>query len=326
MFTSEIPRFVINLDGDVRDRWAEVIVTGHKDVQRVAHEIIADYAYIPDFVRRLLGCVLTYVYRLSGGRYFGEMKAWARAMGWPVGDVVAMNCMYELSHITDIPSIFGCTAGVRWIPRRGMVHVRSLDWPLRNIGCATRLFEFRRKERSFVAVGIAGYVGVLSGMLPGAYSATINWAPPDGVSAGGFGPAFLLREVLETCNTYASAVRTLASAPLATSVFYTVCGTKKGQACVIERTQQDAAIREAEVLVQGNHHVAEKFLENNVDDELLVDSVERTDALERKLRHVRDVEDAAIALDVDPVLNADTCQQMVFLPASGKIQAWRWLD
>lgn len=326
MFTSEIPRFVINLEDDERDRWTEVIAADHKDVRRVAREVTEDYAYLPGFVRHLLARALTYAYKLPGGRYFGEMKAWAQAMGWPVGDVVAMNCAYELSHITDASSIFGCTAGVRWVPHHGMVHVRSLDWPLRNIGRATRLFEFRRKARSFVAVGISGYVGVLSGMLPGAYSATINWAPPDGVSVGGFGPAFLLREVLETCNTYASAVRALASAPLAASVFYTVCGTKKGQACVIERTQQDAVIRKEEVLVQGNHHAAERFLGNNVDDELLVDSTERTDALERKLRRVRDVEDAATALDVDPVLNDDTCQQMVFSPASGEIQAWRWLD
>jgi hypothetical protein len=38
-------------------------------------------------------------------------------------------------------------------------------------------------------------------MLPHAYSVTINWAPPAAFPCFNFGPAFLLREVLETCDT-----------------------------------------------------------------------------------------------------------------------------
>ena len=39
-------------------------------------------------------------------------------------------------------------------------------------------------------------VGVLSGMLPGAYSATINWAPPARAPTFRFGPTFLLRDAM----------------------------------------------------------------------------------------------------------------------------------
>src|SRR6476469_1818226 len=124
-----------------------------------------------------------------------------------------------------------------------MIHVRTLDWPLATMGDATRLFRFRRGAREFVSVGVPGHVGVLSGMLPRAYSVTINWAPPAGFPPFDFGPAFLLRDTLETCDSYDETVRRLAETRLSTSVFFTICGTEKDQACVLERTQREAILR-----------------------------------------------------------------------------------
>lgn len=60
-----------------------------------------------------------------------------------------LNGAYELSHVR-FPKLFGCTAGVRHVEDLGMVHVRSLDWPLASMGIATRLFRFRRGGREFV--------------------------------------------------------------------------------------------------------------------------------------------------------------------------------
>src|SRR6516162_8776918 len=105
--------------------------------------------------------------------------------------------------------MFGCTTGVRWADGLGLVHVRTLDWPLPAMGSATRLFRFRRGAREFVAVGVPSQVSVLSGMLPGAYSVSINWAPPAAMPSFEFGPAFLVRQTLETCDSYAAAVQAL---------------------------------------------------------------------------------------------------------------------
>src|SRR6185369_4971423 len=98
-------------------------------------------------------------------------------------------------------------------------------------------------KREFVSVGVPGQVGVLSGMLPKAYSVTINWAPPASFPSFDFGPAFLVRDTLETCDTYDAAVHALEQTKLSTSVFFTVCGTEKDQACVIERTHNTAEVR-----------------------------------------------------------------------------------
>jgi hypothetical protein len=153
---------------------------------------------------------------------------------------------------------------MRWIDGLGIVHVRNLDSPLAAMGPATRLFHFRRGAREFVSVGVPGHVGVLPGMLPRAYSVTINWAPPAAFPTFDFGPGFLFRDTLETCDSYESAVETLTHKQLSTGVFFAVCGTDKDQARVIERTQRAAALRSmaGTVLIQSNRHVDERFVKN----------------------------------------------------------------
>ncbi|MCK5806215.1 MAG: hypothetical protein KAI66_25510, partial [Lentisphaeria bacterium] len=256
-----------------------------------------------------------------------ELEAWAEALGYPLREVIMLNCSYEMSHVGG--GVLGCTAGVRWVPGLGMVHLRNMDWPLKNIGAATRVFEFHHGERVFYAVGISGFVGVLSGMLPGGYSVTINWAPPVDRPRFDFGPAFLLRAVFEECDTYEEAVQVLRDTPLASPVFFTVCGVKKGQACVIERTRGDAVVRKfkAPVLAQGNHHVARKFRSHNWDEELVEDSQGRVACMEEELgrRSRGSLDELAACLDVEPVLNEESYQQMAFCPRTGEMKVWRWV-
>jgi hypothetical protein len=180
-----------------------------------------------------------------------------------------------------------------------------------------------------VSVGIAGFVGVLSGMVPGAYSATINLAPSDEFPGFDFGPAFLLRKVLEDCVDYDDAVDYLSNTDLAAPVFFTVCGTKRGQACVVERTRTRSAIRQMSggVLTQANHYV-KKFKTNNRFAGDLEYSEERARALLASLGQVRAAEaldEVAAALDVDPVTNEESYQQMAFCPKTGDFRVWRWV-
>jgi hypothetical protein len=177
-------------------------------------------------------------------------------------------------------------------------------------------------------------VSVLSGMLPGAYSITINWAPPASRPSFDFGPAFLLRHTLESCDSYGAAVETLRRTPLSTSVFFTVCGTESGQACVIERTRRMAAVREmvGPALAQANHHVDPRFIRNNdllaeVEEEgFHEDSGQRAEALDRDLTEMGPIctlERMSGVLDRPPVFNRYTVQRMAFCPRTGDVRVWR---
>lgn len=235
MFSTDIPTFTIDLDRPESERWSAVIAQTRESAQQLLREAGTELRYVPQFVQQFFA----WLYRWRGGMYTGEIAALARGLGVSNGTATVLNCAYELSHLHR-PKLLGCTAGVRHIEGRGMVHVRTLDWPLPSIGPATCLFRFRKGAREFVVVGVPGQVGALSGMVPGGYSVTINWAPPGRNPNFNWGPTFFLRHVLETCDTYAQAVAMLRDTALSTSVFFTVCGTKQGEGCVIERSQREA--------------------------------------------------------------------------------------
>jgi hypothetical protein len=332
MFTRDVPAYVIDLGSDEPTRWGEVASREREVASRLVKQAGAEFERVPGLVRSLFAGL----YKAFGGLYAGELEAWANALGVSVGTVTMLNCAYELSHLRW-PKLFGCTAGVRWVDGLGMVHVRTLDWPLGAMGIGTRLFRFRRGAREFVSAGVPGHVGVLSGMLPGVYSVTINWAPPVAFPTFDFGPAFLLRDTLESCESYDAAARVLTETPLSTSVFFTICGTEKHQACVIERTQREAAVRSmtGPVLVQANHHVARQFVANNEDLREVEEGEEafsiegsslRAEALARELAGIHSpckLEDAARVLDAPTVLNSLTCQQIAFCPQTGDVDVWR---
>lgn len=335
MFEAGAPTWTIDLGRDEGQRWAEVISHERSVAGRLVQEAATEIERVPELVR----WVFARLYQRSGGLYQREIEAWAEGMGVSVGTATMLNCAYELSHLRW-PRPLGCTTGVLRAEGLGMVHVRNLDWPLPGMGDATRLFRFRKGSREFVSVGVPGQVGVLSGMVPGAYSATINWAPPGPMPTFEFGPTFLLRRTLETCDSYEMAVLALTQTPLSAGVFFTLCGAENGQACVIERTQRSSAARQwsQSALVQANHHVSGSFASlNGTLDEVAAEGEEeftldgcrrRHDVLRRTLdggATPRSLDEAAAALDVAPVLNALTCQKMVFCPRTGEVRVWRRL-
>lgn len=335
MFTSEVPSYVVDLGLPEAERWAEVIAAEKENARQLIDRAAADLERVPKTARWTFG----QLYRMFGGLYQGEIAAWAEALGVSVGTATMLNCLYELSHLPQ-PKWLGCTAGICWMEGHGMVHVRTLDWPIEGMGEATRLFRFKKGNREFVSIAMPGQVGMLSGMLPGAYSVTINWAPPAALPNFDFGPGFLLRDVFETCDTYDAAVNRLTKEPLSTSVFYTVCGTEKAQACVIERTQAGAAVRPftgKEPLVQANHHIAPTFARNNeaIREVPPEEEVFSIDGSTKRVKIMQDglaalpatcsLEAMAAPLDVPTVLNSQTCQKMVFCPATGELKLWRLL-
>lgn len=331
-----LPEYLIDLHLPEARRWRHVVRAQGAAARRLAQEAVGQLESVPAVGHWFFGRW----YRLTGGLYWDEMAAWAAHFGLDADTVCLLNCLYELSHVRlrhFTLGLLGCTAGVHWNPAHGMVHVRNLDWPLKRIGPASCRFRFRRGRREFVAVGMAGQVGILSGMLPGRYSVTLNWAPPAQRPRFSFGPTFLLRHALETCDTYEEIVTLLRATPLATSVFYVVCGAQEGEGCVIERTPDAAVLRryESEPLTQTNHYIARRFHPFNAEIAIpphpdafvtLADSRQRMHVLAESLATLGAAPELSRyhrALNLAPVLNADTAQQMVFCPASGEIRAWR---
>src|SRR5262245_18591265 len=125
MNTRKVPTYVIDLDKPESERWSEVIASETENARRLVQEAAAEFARVPEAARWLFA----HAYRLLGGLYHDDIKAWATGLGVTVGTATLLNCAYEFSHVR-FPKIFGCTAGIRWVDGLGLVHARTLDWPL----------------------------------------------------------------------------------------------------------------------------------------------------------------------------------------------------
>jgi len=325
-------QYTIDLTLPEKERWSHVIRAEWAPAHSLMLNSIRDLETIPKAARYLI----SKAYQAVGGLYVGEMKAWAESLDVPLSDFILVQCGYDLEHAGRKIPLMGCTSGIRNTANHGMVHIRSMDWSLEGAGRATRIFRFINEDREFLAVGMVGMIGVLSGMVPGAYSATINWAAPEGIPRfTALSPLFLLREILESCDTYEEAVYSLQKTPISTNVYFTVCGAKKGQACTIERGKDTASVRKFKdgTHSQSNHYQTRPFLKLNKsesltegdegDQSLLESSSDRLiTMLEQFNSGFSKLESYEQVLRKKPIRNDQTIHQMAFRPKTGDLCVW----
>jgi hypothetical protein len=179
----------------------------------------------------------------SRSPYAVEVRAIAAALDFP--GIWFLNGCYQ----------WGCTAlareqgGAQWL-------VRTLDWPFPGLGRHLEVARMRGVAGDFDNVTWPGYVGILTASAPGRFAACINQAPmrrrtrrpwlrPYDIALNArqtwriraIPPDHLLREVFETCKTFAEAKHRLEITPIARPAIYTLVGCHDGERCVIERTQ-----------------------------------------------------------------------------------------
>ena len=281
----------IDLSAPPEAMWDEVIRRDGEEIRALADTIwewMADRAGPLSVFLDPVADIFAHLLERTGARHGDEVISIADRLGIDRDRVAVLQRLYSLSHL-------GCTTAIRGLGYHGMTLVRTLDWGeidnpavTRAIANATRIFKFHRDSSPvFTAVGIAGCVGILSGMVPGCYAAAINWAanPQDRAGLGpGEEPLFRLREVLSGCDTYADAVAALQRGGLSSSVYMSVCGAGAGEGCTIEYARIDrapgftVALRRYDdhrpVLALANHYVA--IQEPHANDE--VDATERSEA------------------------------------------------
>ena len=335
--------------------WRDVLAQDQDDIKALARRGLAQLrsgggSPLPLWLIRTLSLLLYWWCVIAKRHYVQESNAIAKAVAVDRNIMTALQRVYTLSHI-------GCTAAVFQHPDHGMVHVRCLDWEVMRpeIIQATRLFDFQFGGKTvFVAAGIAGMVGVLSGIRPGKYSITINWAQSRGATIPWLkqDPTLLVRHVLETCDSYEEAVDRLANTEVGAPVYYIVCGAETGQGCVIEVAhlgllRQQVNVRhldgERPWLVQTNHYDENGALGwQNIAQPIPPRPNWEEEPLEVSSRERRRVMEASVAgavaqrsatfpqlvesIRVSPVQNIHTVQQMVLHPQSGQVRVWAGVD
>ncbi|XP_054634107.1 acid ceramidase isoform X1 [Dunckerocampus dactyliophorus] len=175
--------------------------------------------------------------------------------GGDVGEVVLFNIFYEVFTV--------CTSVIAEDAKGNLLHARNLDfglfmgWDERNKSWVVSELlkplvvnvDFKRnKQTVFKSTSFAGYVGMLTGIKPTAFTLTMNERfSLDGGYIGilewilgkrdGIWMSFLTRSVLENATSYEEAKGRLAQTKLLAPAYFILGGNSTGQGCIITRSR-----------------------------------------------------------------------------------------
>eukprot|EP01063_Lacrimia_lanifica_P018117 TRINITY_DN25077_c0_g1_i1.p1 TRINITY_DN25077_c0_g1~~TRINITY_DN25077_c0_g1_i1.p1 ORF type:complete len:380 (+),score=144.23 TRINITY_DN25077_c0_g1_i1:62-1201(+) len=269
---AQAPLVEVNLDLPPERRWdAAVAECGGADAGKLISK------YLADVTKKLPTAVVALIQALAGDldrvgvsipkELRVEMKALAEALDLPVGDVVMLNYIYSLRSLagkggsnTTGPLPDGaawtphaCTSIVATEAASGTpYHVRNMDWnlPADERQQATFLCNFTKGNRTvFLGACYIGFVGVPSGMVPGAgggYGVTLNERAEGGniledllaaTVLGGWDPTHMIRKVLVTASTYEDALGELRKLTLSAPAYFIVSGPRPQEGVVVTRNR-----------------------------------------------------------------------------------------
>jgi len=223
---------------------------------------------------------------------------------------------------------------------------RTLDWPLNGLGRHIEVARMRGPAGEFFNVTWPGFVGVLTALAPGRFAASINQAPlrrrtrhpwlrPLDVAITGvrtwhrvrhMPPDHLLRLVFETCAGYADAKRMLETVPVARPVIFTLAGCRRGDRCVIERTEEAHLSREDDTAAANDWLQRRDSWEGRVGaDKVFTCSYEEAAENSKRRREALAVWNGQLAPGgfawlAPPVLNRYTRLAVEMCPAAGTLR------
>ena len=263
----------------------------------------------------------------TGTPYLAELNRIAAGTGVP--GVHLLNASYE----------WGCTALAAPAPGgRSARLLRTLDWSFHGLGRGVQLLRQKGPAGDFAHLAWPGGVGLLTGLAPGRFAASINQPPIkrrapgdaptldaafaafDAWRSRGRWPALhLLRHVFETAPDYAAARQALETTPIAAPVIFTLVGTRADETCVIERDVAAHVTREG-VASAANAWRYSSFpgdWRTGPASELALDSAERSTLIETWAGRAG----APFAWVVEPILSAMTRLAVEADPATGTLRA-----
>lgn len=240
-----------------------------------------------------------------------------------------LNTVYE----------WACSTSVAPDGAGGQRMIRVLDWGMPGLGRNTVIARHNAESRSFYSATWPGYVGVLTAMAPGRFSAAINQAPKMPVtgvevfdevvtrlavmrSRGAVPGTHLLRQVFERAPDYQSALEMLAdeSVRLAMPTLFTLAGTEPDEGCVVEGFGHKRRVHRSADAENGALGVANQWLSTDLCGKARnravgtgsVTTAEENNRIRRKQITRQQLGDFRGAADLDePALNSHTVMVVV---------------
>ena len=252
---------VINLDLPPSERWSFLI-----DYKKEIDALLA--CYLSDFkdADLLFESIAAVKNEIVAQEYLEEIESIASVSDFDSDQVLVANLYYDI-----LKFYLGCTAFAVDTPN-GVLHARNLDWWTENniLSDHSRIFDFQRNGVTvFKTVGWFGFIGALSGMKPGLFSVTLNAVSSDDAPEIGMPVSFLIRDVLDKCQSFETAKSILQDTAISSDCLLLLVGTQSNEKVVIERSPSRSATRESRMpyIVVANDY---RRLENSWKEESLL--------------------------------------------------------
>jgi len=235
--------FDIDLDLPPVDRWKGVMTQRKHSFRHIIDWIVE--TEIPKDILAQITAVLEGLKDFwPSFDYREELKGVAEVTGISPELVLLLNVHYELRA--------GCTSIVARSQDGTVWHGRNLDYDIPHLqDLAIHVKFFRRGEFLYEGTTYAGYIGLLTGMKPKAFSLSMD-ARVTGkqrwelllellISKGKAAAyPFLFRDVFEQIDSYDRALQVLQNAPMLAPAYAIIAGAEQGQGAVVTRDMNAA--------------------------------------------------------------------------------------
>ena len=323
-----VPRFIVDLDESPATRWKAVVDEYKQELLGFRESFRRDIA---DIVGPAAMKILDSFGSAMGGlasrfvKYGAEIRGFAKLSGLPVQEILVIQFMYEAA--SACTSIVVNGEG----PNGEPTHIRTMDWEMPDLKALTIEVEFWKDGKPlFISTTWPGYIGVLTGMKPFAFSSSVNFRVTGDSYVENLKKAvgycwpigFLLRAVMEEDTSYSQAVGSLTLSNLISPVYFTCCGVKQNEGCIITRNRSGEEQRyelEQGPAVQSNidHWSFDEY------DDILY-SIERRELAKETLFEMEQPitkEKLFSLLSVHPILNDLTVSATWMCPRTGDFES-----
>jgi hypothetical protein len=243
-----MPRVQLDLSLAPRERWrclrhmSPAVQDAYKGVHELLLLSLGEEATEKLVGRQSVKKIRKRLQSQCGKDIIEEIDGLADAMGTCPRFTLIVQIVYEI--------FAACTSAVvDPVGGGGPIHGRTLDWPLeclRNIACDGQV---RCSDGAvFRAVLLPGFIGVLTGTVPGALSVSVNYRRSSWtkdicfqklitIATSGMPVGLLVRQTLAKSRSFDAAVSSLSDQSISTPATYlTVAGTQAGEGVVITRS------------------------------------------------------------------------------------------
>mmetsp|Transcript_36827 Transcript_36827/g.41893 ORF Transcript_36827/g.41893 Transcript_36827/m.41893 type:complete len:355 (+) Transcript_36827:42-1106(+) len=236
----------INLDTDPLHRWDDVIEELYNpDVETFIQSLIKQF--VPSWLKLPLDFVAPLFLKRRGdlgqeiigiSKKIQEMNpktSMTEGMAWLLNEIYVLN--------------MGCTSIVGEHEDSHIIHGRNLDynWPA-ELSKITFQASFQRGGKTvYHGTMFLSFVGIPTGMKPGAFSISYDERDKDNTLAGNvlsiligrMLPSWEIRNTLETQTTWENAVEYLSKTSMVAPAYFIVGGTENNQGAVLTRKRTE---------------------------------------------------------------------------------------